>query len=135
MRFSLYLLFILTCLAGLLHAADQERPNIIFFIADDMYPEMLNYLPEGEGKNLSPNLDRLAREGTVMMNQYVASPVCTPSRYNSLTGKYASRATNREFLEKTRQEEGQTVIQWNSFITRNDKTLPHYLRDLGYVTA
>jgi arylsulfatase A-like enzyme len=113
----------------------QSPPNIIFFIADDMYPEMFNCLPEGAGKNLTPNLDRLAREGTIMSNQYVVSPVCTPSRYNCLSGRYASRASNEEFLRKTEEEEGQTVIQWNSFITREDSILPHYLKDLGYSTG
>jgi len=112
-----------------------DKPNIIFFIADDMYPEMFNCLPEGKGKNLTPNLDRLAAEGTIMMNQYVVSPVCTPSRFNCLTGNYASRATNKQFLAKTEHEEGQTVIQWNSFITDQDRILPHYLKELGYITG
>ena len=112
-----------------------EKPNIIFFIADDMYPEMINCLPEGEGKNLTPNIDRLAAEGTIMMNQYVVSPVCTPSRYNCLTGNYASRATNKQFLAKTEHEEEQTVIQWNSFITDQNRILPHYLKEIGYTTG
>jgi len=112
-----------------------DKPNIIFFIADDMYPEMFNCLSEGKGKNLTPNLDRLAAEGTIMINQYVVSPVCTPSRFNCLTGNYASRATNKQFLAKTEHEEGQTVIQWNSFITDQDRILPHYLKELGYITG
>lgn len=116
-------------------AENPHSPNIIFFIADDMYPEMFNCLPEGEGKNLTPNLDWLASEGTLMVNQYVVSPVCTPSRFNCLTGRYASRARNNQFLRKTESEEGQTVIQWNSFITRQDTILPHYLKSLGYSTG
>jgi arylsulfatase A-like enzyme len=112
-----------------------NKPNIIFFIADDMYPEMFNCLPEGVGKNLTPNLDRLANEGVIMINQTVVSPVCTPSRYNCLTGNYASRATNKLFLEKTKKEENQTVIQWNTFITQKDKILSHYLKALGYTTG
>lgn len=115
--------------------SDKERPNIVFFIADDMYPEIFNFLPEGKGKNLTPNIDRLASEGTIMMNQYVASPVCTPSRYNVLTGNYASRAKNDQFLKRTILEEGQTAIDWNPFITSEDKFLPHYLKELGYVTG
>lgn len=114
---------------------NEKRPNIIFFIADDMYPEMFNCLPQGKGKNLSPHLDRLATEGVVMENQYVVSPVCTPSRYNCLTGNYASRARNAAFINKTENEEGQTVIQWNTFITENDRILPHYLKELGYTTG
>jgi arylsulfatase A-like enzyme len=112
-----------------------KQPNIIFFIADDMYPEMFNCLPEGKGQNLTPNIDRLAKEGVLMSNQYVVSPVCTPSRYNCLTGRYASRATNDAFVEFTEKQEGQTVIHWNSFITTNDKALPHYLKELGYTTG
>ena len=114
---------------------NNQKPNIIFFIADDMYPEMFNCLPEGKGKILTPNLDQLASEGVIMENQYVVSPVCTPSRYNCLTGNYASRATNKAFLQKTKHEEGQTVIQWNSFITKKDKILAHYLKELGYKTG
>ncbi len=112
-----------------------DKPNIIFFIADDMYPEMFNCLPQGKEKNLTPNIDRLAGEGVIMMNQYVVSPVCTPSRFNCLTGNYASRATNAAFQRKTAHEEGQTCIQWNSFITENDRILPHYLKELGYTTG
>jgi len=122
-------------LIGCSSVQEKEHPNIIFFIADDMYPEMFNCLPEGEGKNLTPNLDRLATEGTIMTGQYVVSPVCTPSRFNCLTGKYASRASNKAFLNKTKHEEGQTVIQWNSFITQEDSILPHYLKELGYATG
>lgn len=112
-----------------------ERPNVIFFIADDMYPEMFNCLPEGKGKNLTPNIDRLAEEGVLMINQTVVSPVCTPSRYNCLTGNYASRAVNKSFLRHTANNDDQTVIQWNSFISEGSKALPHYLQDAGYKTG
>jgi len=136
----LLVLFLLSCSNRQKETADPsyypEKPNIIFFIADDMYPEMFNCLSAGgEGENLTPNLDRLAAEGTILVKQYVVSPVCTPSRYNCLTGNYASRATNKQFMRKTEQEEGQTVIQWNSFITDRDRILPHYLKELGYTTG
>lgn len=113
----------------------QKKPNFIFFIADDMRPEMFNFLPEGKNQNLTPNLDRLAREGTIMMNQYVVSPVCTPSRYNCLTGRYASRSNYTAFKESTKQHEGQTVVQWNSFITEQDDTIAKQLKKAGYKTG
>jgi len=111
-----------------------RRPNIIFIIADDMKRYMFNCLPEGKGRNLTPNIDRLAAEGTLMMGQHVASPVCTPSRYNCLTGRYASRARNDRFLAATRQN-GQSVITWNTHILSTDDTLPKRLMWQGYMTG
>lgn len=126
-------LFSLSCKS---HKEPENKPNIIFFIADDMYPHMFNCLPEGRGKNLTPNIDRLSADGVFMSNQIVASPVCTPSRYNCLTGSYASRATNKEFVTFTEKNEGQTVIQWNSFISAGkEKTIGHYLQEMGYKTG
>lgn len=113
----------------------QGKPNILFLITDDQFKEMMNFYPEGRGKNLTPHTDRLAAEGTVMMRQYVTSPVCTPSRYACLTGKYPSRSTCRDFLRSTANADGQTVVQWNSFITDEQGTLPMALRDAGYFTG
>ena len=58
-------------LNGCRSGEQASKPNIVFFIADDMYPHMFNCLSEGKGENLTPNLDWLASEGTLMMNQYV----------------------------------------------------------------
>lgn len=116
-------------------APENEPVNIIFFIADDMTRDMFNFLEEGKGKNLTPNLDILASEGTIMMGQHVVSPVCTPSRYNCLTGKYASRAQNDIFLKKMDRSDGQTVVEWNSFITHHDVTIGNILQEAGYSTG
>jgi arylsulfatase A-like enzyme len=111
------------------------RPNFVFFMIDDMEKNQFNCLPEGEGKNLTPNIDRLAEEGTIMMGQFVASPVCTPARFNSLTGVYGSRANNEEFKSET-ERNGQTVVQWNTDIIPSDNnTLPRILRRNGYRTG
>ena len=114
--------------------ATPERPNIIFFIADDMLPRHFNCLPRGKGKNLTPNLDRLAREGTLMLQQHVVSPVCTPSRYNALTGNFASRATNPYFTQNTNKN-GQSVVEFNTHILPSDRTLPALLKAAGYTTG
>ncbi|MDA3822342.1 MAG: sulfatase-like hydrolase/transferase, partial [Bacteroidales bacterium] len=113
----------------------NEKPNIVFFIADYILQIHFNTLQKWERQNLTPNMDRLAREGVVMLNQTVVSPVCTPSRYNCLTGRFASRASNPEFLKKTKNEEGMTCIQWNSFLTSEDKIISHYLQEAGYKTG
>ena len=113
----------------------KEQPNILFIITDDMYPWQMNFMPEGEGKNYTPNLDRLAQEGTVMRNQYVSSPVCTPSRYSVMTGRYASRSMAPGFL-KTTENFGQTHVQWNSFVdSERENTVENHLSDAGYRTG
>lgn len=131
------------CFPLMILSCDTEsvQPNIIFIITDDMYPNMFNNLPEGrteEGKpkNLTPSLDLLINEGVWLENMKVVSPVCTPSRYNCLTGNYASRSTSQSFLRTTEKNEGQTVVQWNSFIVPGqDKTMGTYFQNLGYVTG
>ena len=114
---------------------DNQKPNIVFFIADDMEKYMFNCLPEGKGKNLSPNIDKLAKEGVVMLNQYVSSTVCTPSRFSCLTGEYASRSICKEFTDFTKKMDGQTVVQWNTYITPKNVTIGKLLKKLGYTTG
>jgi arylsulfatase A len=112
----------------------RRKPNIVFFIADDMHPKNFNCLPQGKGKNLTPNIDRLATEGVIMTGQHVASPICTPSRYNVLTGRYASRAQNHFFKQRTAAE-GQTVVEFNTHILKTDVTLAKLLQKAGYATG
>ena len=89
---------------------------------------MFNALPEGKGRNLTPNLDRLVSEGVLMTGQHVASAVCTPSRYNVLTGHYASRAMANGLHD-------QAVVGFETHIKPMDATLPKFLRDAGYRTG
>ncbi len=112
-----------------------KKPNIIFFIADDMERYMFNFLPEGQGKNLSPHIDKLANEGVVMMGQHVSSSVCTPSRYSCLTGQYASRSHCQEFINFTKKMKGQTAVQWNTYIVPGQTTIGTLLKGQGYVTG
>ncbi len=135
----------LTTAGSVLHSEKKEtkitglvpsaKPNIIFFISDDMERVMFNCLPEGKGKNLTPNIDRLVKEGVVLMGQHVSSAVCTPSRYSCLTGQYASRSTCDEFVSYTRKMEGATVVQWNSYIPNGTKTIGALLQQQGYRTG
>jgi arylsulfatase A-like enzyme len=132
LNLSLKLLAALAWTTGL-QAADQ--PNVLFIITDDMYPWQMNFMPEGRGQNYTPNLDRLATEGTIMRNQYVASTVCTPSRYNVLTGRYASRAQDPRFVADL-ERKGQPHVQWNTYIDpTRERTLANHLSDAGYRTG
>ena len=67
-----------------------DRPNILFITADDMGFDSLGCtgcpLPD-----ISPNLDRLAREGLLIDHCHVAQPVCGPSRAAFITGTWPHR--------------------------------------------
>ena len=87
--FALFLTSALAVLALLdapVHSAG--RPNILLIVSDDQGYHDLGLLND---EILTPNLDRIAREGTRLTNFYVAWPACTPSRGAFLTGRYPQR--------------------------------------------
>ncbi|HMR84249.1 MAG TPA: sulfatase-like hydrolase/transferase, partial [Niabella sp.] len=61
----------------------ENKPNVIFIMADDMGAGMLSYY--GQKFFTTPNIDRLARQGVVFENSY-SSAYCAPSRATFLTG-------------------------------------------------
>ncbi len=113
----------------------EARPNIIFFITDDQFKEMMNWMPEGKGKNFTPATDALTAEATVLLQQYVTSPVCTPSRFACITGTYPSRSTSHHFLEEMKRNQGQSKVEWNTFVEKDTRTVAHDLQQAGYYTG
>jgi hypothetical protein len=114
--------------------APPRRPNFVVILVDDFYREMLNYLPEGANRNLTPNLDRLAREGVVLDGQRVVAPLCTPMRYSLLTGRHACRAQNRQFRHLMTSI-GTPYVEFNTRIIPGETTFPLLLERSGYRTA
>ena len=72
-------------------APPSQRPNVLYIMADDMgWGDLSCY---GRPDYRTPNLDRLASEGTRFTHAYSASPVCTPSRCAFVTGRYPARTS------------------------------------------
>lgn len=70
-------------------ARAQDRPNVVLILADDLgYGDLGCY---GATKVQTPNIDRLAQEGRRFTDAHSPASVCTPTRYNLLTGRYAWR--------------------------------------------
>src|SRR5210317_2459475 len=66
-----------------------SKPNIVLIFADDLgYGDLSCY---GATKVKTPNIDRLAAQGSMFTDAHSASAVCTPSRYALLTGEYPVR--------------------------------------------
>ncbi|MFM9146543.1 MAG: arylsulfatase B, partial [Verrucomicrobiota bacterium] len=111
---------LLLCFAALVSAAD--RPNVVFFLIDD-----LGYADCGfnGGKEIrTPNIDRLAAEGSVLEHHYV-QPVCSPTRSALMTGRYATRTG---IYNVVRPGAG-----WG--LPLEERTLAQALKSAGYETA
>ena len=89
-----------------------KRPNVLFILADDLgWGDLSCY---GRPDYRTPNLDRLAAEGTRLTQAYSASPVCTPTRAAFTTGRYPGRTavgleeplTWRESLRRQKRDVG-----------------------------
>ena len=65
------------------------RPNFVVILVDDLGFGDVGF--QGATEIRTPNIDRIAKEGTVFSNGYVTSPICTPSRGGLLTGRYPAR--------------------------------------------
>ena len=123
--------FILLLIVASLCSAETTKPNIIFFLVDDYdKPETSPY----GGNVLTPNLDRLAKEGMLFNNAYVTSTVCTPSRYTMLTGRYASSSTYGDFL-KLYPSGMQTMPAFNVGLEKDNMNVGNILAQNGYATG
>lgn len=77
-----YVLGLFSLGGSLAAAADASRPNVLFIAVDDLRPELGCYgMPV-----VSPNIDRLAKQGVLFERAYAQQAVCSPSRSSVMTG-------------------------------------------------
>jgi arylsulfatase A-like enzyme len=82
--------------SGARPAESARRPNIVFFLADDMgWRDAGCY---GSTFYETPNIDRLAKEGMRFTSAYAACPVCSPTRASIMTGKYPARLGTTDYF-------------------------------------
>lgn len=116
----LRLVLLLACVACL--GADRP-PNVVLILVDDLgYGDLGCF---GAKDIRTPQLDRLAAQGTRFTDFYVAQAVCTASRAALLTGCYPNRVGMQGALNHTSRF-GLNPSEW---------TLPKMLKDRGYATA
>ena len=96
------------------------RPNVLFVVADDMNTALGCY---GDRAVRTPNIDALARRGTLFEHAYCQYPLCQPSRTSFLSGRRPETTQVYTLQTPTRKYLGDTVF------------LPEYFRRQGYYTA
>ena len=99
-------------------AAANARPNFLFILADDHAGYVMG--AAGNKQAQTPNLDRLASEGTYFRRHFCNSPVCTPSRQSFFTGLMPSAA-------------GVTVLA--TPLSEQKHTLAKHCQAAGYTTG
>ena len=98
------------------------NPNIIIIYADDLgYGDVSSYKM---GKLNTPNIDKIANQGTRFTSGYSSSATCSPSRYALLTGTYPWRNKKAKILTGA-----------NLIIDTTEMTLPKMLKNEGYETG
>ena len=83
----LAVLGLLLAAAGQAPAQRVTRPNIVFIMTDDHAAHAISAY--GSRVNVTPNIDRLARDGALLGNVFATNAICTPSRAAILTGQYS----------------------------------------------
>lgn len=96
----------------------MERPNIIFYFSDQQRWDTLGCY--GQPLDVTPNLDRLAKEGTLFEQVFTCQPVCGPARACLQSGKYATQIGCHRNAQA---------------LPENITTLADYFHRAGYETA
>ncbi|MEO1244359.1 MAG: sulfatase-like hydrolase/transferase [Pseudomonadota bacterium] len=107
-----------------------QSPNIVFIFADDWGWGDLGV--HGSDTLHTPNIDRLAREGTDFHQFTVNSPVCSPSRAALMTGQFPERFGIDRHFANIEHHQRAGMPDW---LDTGAPSLARMLRDTGYSTA
>lgn len=110
--------------------SNSTKPNIVFIFADDWGWGDLSC--HGHRYVKTPNIDRLAAEGTDFHRFTVASGVCSPSRAAVMTGHFPARYSIDGHFAWVPSNARRNMPDW---LDPKSPTLPKFLQSSGYATA
>jgi arylsulfatase A-like enzyme len=128
MTVVLVAVLVLFSLGSVVHA--EQKPNILFIFADDWGWGDLGC--HGHPYVKTPNIDRLAREGTDFHHFVVASGVCSPSRSAVMTGHFPARYGINGHFAWVNQNAKRNMPDW---LDPQAPLLSRFLQQAGYATA
>jgi arylsulfatase A-like enzyme len=107
----------------------MKQPNIIYIVADDLgYADLGCY---GGREPVSPILDGLAANGIRFTQGYSNAPVCSPTRFALMTGRYQYRLRGALDEPIASSARGSEVLG----LPPSHPTMPSLLKEVGYKTA
>ena len=124
------MLFSLVCVHAAAAAAPPAKPNILVILTDDMGWGDLSCF--GNREMATPNIDRLASQGTRFTQFYVASPICSPSRVGYTTGCFPAYWRINDYLHSRAGNKAHECVDW---LDPQAPTLARSLQAAGYATA
>ncbi|MGY6647911.1 sulfatase [Wenyingzhuangia sp. IMCC45574] len=118
----------------------QVHKNILFILADDYGYNDLSY--RNNSFYETPNIDRIAKEGTAFNDGYAACQVCSPSRASIMTGTFPARHGITDWIgarsgEKWREKKRFSKLfpaAYKHALDAKVTTLPEALKEEGYKT-
>jgi arylsulfatase len=95
----------------------SNRPNIVFIMTDQQKRDSLSIY--GNPIVQTPNLQRLAKQGTVFDHAYATCPICVPSRVTFFTGRYAhtTRSRNNDVFMQRDEEHLLKILKREGYTT------------------
>ena len=118
------------CILALSHATAGQKPNILFIFTDDWGWGDLSCHDHPYIK--TPNIDRIAKEGTDFQRFTVASGVCSPSRTAVMTGHFPARYNIDGHFAWPNDNANRGMPDW---LSPKAPLLPRMLQEAGYMTA
>jgi arylsulfatase A-like enzyme len=111
----------------------MAQPNLIFIVADDLgFADLGCYGGRDAAFGpVSPVLDQLAAHGLKLTQGYSNSPVCSPTRFAMITGRYQYRLRGAAEEPINSRSKGSTTLG----LPPEHPTLPSLLQSAGYRTA
>lgn len=118
----------------------KKKPNIVFILVDDLGLHDLSFT--GSTFYETPNVDRIAKEGTVFTQGYAASRVCSPSRASIMLGQFTARHQITDWIGAKSGADWRTEnrndkllpADYNHILPKIDTTLPEAFAANGYKT-
>lgn len=126
-HFLCIVILFLGCTSTLI--AQDQRPNIILILADDLG---LGDISRFSDTYHTPNIDKIGQDGLQVSNYYAASPICSPSRAGILTGQFPAKIHFTTFLNTKADNKRKEQVD---FLDPEIPSIGKLLQSAGYATG